>query len=523
MVSELTQAIQQVCEDKKIPIESVVSTIESALAAAYRKDFGNKLQNVQVDFDVETGNFQVHDLKEVTEDKLKDEYEEIREKKNKIIELEEEDKHDEANKLKEELQEEFEKKESAEKSEEIKKFNPKTMISLSEAKERKKDIKIGDELREDLPVGGDFGRMAAQTAKQVIIQKLREAERDIIYEEYKDKVGDLLNGTVQRVEGRNVLIDLGGVTANLPLDEGLRNERYNPGMRFKFYVKNVEQTPKGPKIILSRTHPDILRKLFKLEVPEIASGTVQIKSIAREAGSRSKIAVVAKDDNIDPIGSCVGQRGTRVQTIINEIGGEKIDIIEWEEDPAKFIAKALSPAKIVRVDIMQGNEQVEKDKLVDSAKPDELSQADLDKDEPVENDGQNKQPQERKAVVCVTSDQLSLAIGKEGQNVRLAAKLTGWKIDIVEEKIKNTQAEQQSGNGVQLGDEKEDSEQADEQGGQVENSNQQQINNQDKSTKQNDEDIGGVKAKEAKNSSADDLISKPTKNQKNDQEYASKK
>ncbi len=423
MASELTQAIQQVAEDKKIPLESIIETIESALAAAYRKDFGDKLQNIKVDFDMETGNFKVTDVKEVVEDELKAEYERIKEEKMKLAELEEAGKLTEEQKQKIEADKQKEKEEVIE-GEEIKKFNPKTMISLSEAKEIKKSIKVGDELVQKLKVPGEFGRMAAQTAKQVVIQKLREAERNLVLEEYKDKIGDLITGTVQRVERGVVLVDFGNVTAVMPLEEGIRTERYTPGARFKFYVKSVEETARNPRIVISRTHPDIIRKLFKLEVPEITSGTVQIKSIAREAGSRSKIAVMAKEDNIDPIGSCVGQRGTRVQTIINEIGGEKIDIIEWEEDPTKFIAKALAPAKIIRVEIKE-NELSEKDSKNKDKK---------DKD----NEEEKDEVKNKEAKVYVTSDQLSLAIGKEGQNVRLAAKLTGWKIDIIEEKLESS-------------------------------------------------------------------------------------
>jgi len=406
MASELTQTIQQVCNDKKIPLASVIETIESALAAAYRKDFGNKLQNIKVDFDMETGNFKVYDIKEVVEDELKEEYERIKEEKMKQAEMEARGETIPA----EETREIEEKVAEDDEAGEVKKFNPKTMIGLADAKAIKKRTKIGDELVQPLPLAGDFGRMAAQTAKQVVIQKLREAERSIILNEYKDKIGDLLTGTVQRVEGNMVLVDFGNVTAVMPLEEGIRSERYNPGARFKFYIKSVEESARGPKVILSRIHPDILRKLFKLEVPEIASGTVQIKSIAREAGSRSKVAVASKEDNVDPIGSAVGQRGTRVQTVINEIGGEKIDIIEWQEEPTKFIAKALAPAKIIRVEV-KGNKDRKKG---NEAKDEHMS---------------------REAVVYVTADQLSLAIGKEGQNVRLAAKLTGWKIDIVEDKL----------------------------------------------------------------------------------------
>jgi N utilization substance protein A len=412
MASELTQAIKQVCEEKRIPVESVVETIELALGAAYRKDFGNKMQNIKVNFDMETGGFKVFDVKEVVEDELKAEYEKLKEERMKMAEAIAEGLITEP--IKKEEEKETEETEGGE--EEVKKFNPKTMISLSEAKEIKKSSKLGDELVQELQVPGDFGRMAAQTAKQVIIQKLREAERNTIFEEYQDKIGELLAGTVQRQEGKIVLVDFGNTTAVMPIEEGIRTENYRPGAKFKFYLKNVEQGPRGPRIVVSRAHPEILRKLFKLEVPEIAAGTVQIKSIAREAGSRSKIAVFAKEENVDPIGSCVGQRGTRVQTIVNELGGEKIDIIEWIEDPAKFIAKALAPAKVIRVEIAET-----KDKKQEGRESEEYTG--------------------REAKVFVLSDQLSLAIGREGQNVRLAAKLTGWRIDIMEEKLESVSAE----------------------------------------------------------------------------------
>lgn len=278
--------------------------------------------------------------------------------------------------------------------EKFERFNPKTEITLSEAKKIKKDVKEGEVIRTELFPPAAYGRMAAQTAKQVIIQRLREAERDTIYKEFKDKEGEVINGTVQRIEGRMVLIDLGHATALLPPSEQIPHERYNPGQRLKFFVISVNTTPRGPEIILSRSHPDMVKKLFSLEVPEIGNGSVEIKSIAREAGSRTKIAVATSQKNIDPVGSCVGQRGSRVQTIISEIGGEKIDIIEWDNDPVKFIINSLSPAKVLSV---------------------KLNEA------------------EKIAVAEVKDDQLSLAIGKSGQNVRLSAKLSGWKIDIISE------------------------------------------------------------------------------------------
>ncbi|HRY63244.1 MAG TPA: transcription termination factor NusA [Patescibacteria group bacterium] len=431
MASELSQAIKQVCDEKRIPVESVVETIESALGAAYRKDFGNKLQNIKVDFDMETGGFKVFDVKEVVEDELKAEYEKLKEERMKLAE-EIEAGLVPATARKEE---EREMEELDAEGEEVKRFNPKTMISLAEAKEIKKSIKLGEELIQELQVPGEFGRMAAQTAKQVVIQKLREAERNTVFEEYQDKVGELLTGTVQRQEGKIVLVDFGSTTAVMPMEEGIWSEKYLPGARFKFYIKNVEQGARGPRIIVSRAHPEILRKLLKLEVPEIASGAVQIKSIAREAGSRSKVAVMAKEENVDPIGSCVGQRGTRIQTIINELGGEKVDIIEWLEDPIKFIAKALSPAKVVRVEIKE-----QEHKKTRTQEDKEIKEK---KDEKTEEDNNEREDGYigREAIVYVHPDQLSLAIGKEGQNVRLAAKLTGWRIDIMEDKIEAESAD----------------------------------------------------------------------------------
>ncbi len=367
-MSEIQDAIQQICEEKNISVESVLETIEAALAAAYRKDFGQKNQNIKVNFDLESNKMEVWDVKTVVED----------------MDLEE---------LEKERAEFLAKKEAGEvvDEESLRKFNPKTEIMLSEAKEIKAKAKIGDEIKTKLEVPSEFGRMAAQTAKQVIIQRLREAEREVIFEEFKERQGTLVNGIVQRREGRLVFVDIGHTLAVLPPEEQIYNENYSLGQRLKFLIVAVANTAKGPEIRVSRTHPDIVKELFKTEVPEIESGAVEIKAVAREAGSRSKVAVVSHEDNIDPVGSCVGQRGTRVQTVIAELGGEKIDIIEWSKNPNKFIASALSPAK------------------VESLKLDE----------------------ERKtATVKVKEDQLSLAIGREGQNVRLAARLSEWKIDI---------------------------------------------------------------------------------------------
>lgn len=368
-MSDIRDAIQQICEEKNIPIDSVLATIEAALAAAYRKDFGQKNQNVHVVFDLDTSGMEVFDLKTVVEDMDLEELENIR----KEIEA---------------------KREAGEEVDETqyKHFNPKTEIMLAEARQIGKKAKVGDELKIKLEVPAEFGRMAAQTAKQVIIQRLREAEREVIFNEYKGKENEIVVGSIQRREGRLVLVEIGHNTmAILPPEEQISSERYNSGQRFKFLLLEVRSGLKGPELVLSRAHPNLLLELFKTEVPEIAAGTVEIKAVAREAGSRSKVAVVSHESNIDPVGSCVGQRGTRVQTVIAELGGEKIDIIEWSEKPDKFIAAALSPAKVESVDL---NEAV------------------------------------KVAKVKVKPDQLSLAIGRGGQNVRLAAKLAEWKIDI---------------------------------------------------------------------------------------------
>ena len=260
----------------------------------------------------------------------------------------------------------------------------------SEAKQIKPGIKAGEELQVPLETRKDYGRIAAQTAKQVILQKFREAEREAIFSEYKSKEGEIISGIVQRIEGKNVFFDIGKTLGILSKEEQVPGEFYRPGQRLKIYILKVEESPKGPIVFLSRAYPKIVSKLFELEVPEIAQDSVIIKSIAREAGSRSKIAVVSNIEGVDPIGSMVGQKGTRVMAVINELGGEKIDIIEYSKDPEKYIANALAPAKILEVKILPKN----------------------------------------KALVTAPEDQLSLAIGKDGQNVRLAAKLTGWKIDV---------------------------------------------------------------------------------------------
>ncbi len=382
-MSEVSSAIRQIASEKGLTYEAVLSTIEAALAAAYRKDFGSKLQNIKVDYDPDTGKLKVYDVKTVVEDLPED--------------LQDEDVPGEIPPPDEQKKDRDGASPAAEgeEAEEVRKFNPKLEIELKDALLLKPDAVIGDELRMQLEVPGDFGRMAAQTAKQVIIQKLREAERDMVFGEYKDKEGEVVSGVVQRREGRLVLVDLGKAVGVLPPEEQVPSERYIPGARLKYFVKSVSQTSKGPEILLSRISDEILKKVFYLEIPEISNSLIEIKSIAREAGSRSKVAVMTEYDNVDPIGSCVGQRGARIQTIIGELGGEKVDIIEYDPEPSKFIANALSPAKVHGIEI---------------------------------------QDEGRKAVVKVGEDQFSLAIGKNGQNVRLAARLTGWKIDIIEDK-----------------------------------------------------------------------------------------
>lgn len=387
MPSAIEQAIRQICEEKGLAYDSVLATIQIALAAAYRKDFGEKNQNPEVEFDPETGEIKVFDVKTVVEDISAEELEAI-----KQAEME---RREAAKAARDAGLKPIEESSSAEASEDgEERFNPKLNIMISEAKAVEADVELGQVLHLPLPVPGAFGRMAAQTAKQVITQKLREAEREIIYEQFKDQQGEIVLGTVQRKEGRVVLVDLGRTTAVVRSEDQIPTERYNPGERMKFLLREVAMGPRGPELVLSRSSEDFVRRLFETEIPEIGEGNVVIKCLAREAGSRSKVAVSTTDDGIDPIGACIGQRGTRIQTIIQEIGGEKIDIIEWSEDPAAFIGHALSPAKVVKIEL--------------------------------NND-------EHTAVVTVGADQLSLAIGRGGQNVRLAAKLTNWKINVQED------------------------------------------------------------------------------------------
>jgi len=381
-------AIEQICEEKGISREKVLETIEMALAAAYKKEYSRKGQNIKVNFDPETGQMEVFQIKLVVDESM--------------LKAEEESPKEEQEELKS-------KKPSPEEKEKKVRFNPEKHIMIDEVKNispkekalfkekklteaLKKKIKPGDEIWFPLEIASDFGRIAAQTAKQVIIQRVREAEREAIFNEYKEKEGQIVSGIVQRIEGDRVFVDLGKATGIIFPEDQVPHENYRPGQRLKVYIAEVQRDTRGSAIILSRTHPKMVSQLFALEVPEISTGTVQIKSIAREAGSRTKIAVASTEERVDPIGSMIGQRGSRVQTVINELNGEKIDIIQWSEDPAEYISNALSPAKVLDVEI-------------------------------------DKKKNQAKAIV--PEDQLSLAIGAQGQNVRLAARLTGWKIDIV--------------------------------------------------------------------------------------------
>lgn len=377
-MSEITKAIQALCDEKGLSYEAVMETIEAALAAAYRKDFGNKQQNIKAKFDPETGDLQAWDVKTVVDDIP----EEALEKAQEELAARREKARAEERELTEE--------EVAD----LPRFNPKTEIMLTAAREIKSDAAIRDVLEIELEIPHAFGRMAAQTAKQVIIQKVREAERAMVFGDFKGQEGTLIVGTVQRVEGKKVLIDLGKVTGIMPSDQQIYNEPYRPGSRMKFFIVSVEMTTRGPEILLSRASPGMVREVFKQEIPELQDGKIEIKGVARDAGWRSKVAVAAFDAAIDPIGSCIGQRGGRINTIIEELGGEKIDIIQYSADAAEYISHALSPAKTAAIALDEGT---------------------------------------RTATVTVAADQYSLAIGRSGQNVRLASELTGWRLNVVQE------------------------------------------------------------------------------------------
>jgi N utilization substance protein A len=337
---EFLETLRELSRERGIDEEFLFEAIEAALITAYKRNFGSA-QNVRVTLSRDTGTYHVYAVKTVVED-VADEI---------------------------------------------------TEISLAQARTIRPEYEVGDVIEIEV-TPANFGRVAAQTAKQVVVQRIREAERGMIYEEFQSRESDILTGLVQRVENRNVFIDLGKTEAVLTPAEQIPTETYSHGDRIKAFIVEVKKTNKGPQVVVSRTHPGLLKRLFELEVPEIQEGIVEIKSVAREPGNRSKIAVWSKDESVDPVGSCVGYRGMRVQAIVDELGSEKIDIVKWSEDPAKFIANALSPSKVVSVAVNEA---------------------------------------EKVSRVVVPDYQLSLAIGKEGQNARLAAKLTGWKIDIKSE------------------------------------------------------------------------------------------
>jgi len=373
-IQVFNRAVDQIAKQRGIPPKKVIETLEAAIAAAYKKDYGKKGEVIEAKLNPETGEVEFWQVKEVVDESMIYSEEEL---------------------------EELKKGERAREGNKVV-FNPQRHILVDEAKKNNPKVKPGDEIKIPLKTQEEYGRIAAQTAKQVILQKIREAEKETIYEEYKEREGDIISGLVQRIERDNVLVDIGKTLGVLPREEQVREEFYRPGQRLKFYVLQVEESPKGPRIFLSRSHPKLISKLFELEVPEISAGTVEIKSIAREPGFRTKIAVTSTIEGIDPIGACVGQRGTRIMAVINEIDGEKIDVVEWSDKPEEYIANALSPAKALEVKIGSKNT----------------------------------------AQVMVPEDQLSLAIGKDGRNVRLAVNLTGWKIDVKAQKAPGKEKEE---------------------------------------------------------------------------------
>ncbi|OHA60174.1 MAG: transcription termination factor NusA [Candidatus Vogelbacteria bacterium RIFOXYD1_FULL_46_19] len=358
----LNAALSELEEERHIPREKITEAINDALVAAYKKDYGKKGQIVRANFDLNTGAIEFNQVKIAVD--------------GTTVRFDEEEPRDDAD--------------------ERPLFNEEHHILIDDAKKIKKDIQVSEELIFPLETKDDYGRIAAQTAKQVIIQRIREAEKVSILDEYAEKEGEIASGKVQKIERGNVFVDLGRTTAILPYEEQIPGEFYRQGERIRAYLYLVEDTPRGIALKLSRSHPKFVEQLFAMEAPEIGSGAVEIKAVAREAGSRTKIAVTSHDNSIDPVGSMVGQRGSRVNTVIAELGGEKIDIIEWSDNMSMFITNSLSPAKVNDVTLNEDEHQ---------------------------------------ATVDVSADQFSLAVGKGGQNVRLAAKLTGWKINITTPEI----------------------------------------------------------------------------------------
>lgn len=373
-LKNLPRAIEAIAEEKGIDKEKVLEVVESSIAAAYKKEYDKKGEVVKAKMDLKTGDVKFWQVKVVFDDALVDVAEEDAGVSEEAVKGAQKGLLAQTTSVREEKI----------------RYNPDRHILLSEAKKIKNDVVIGEEMEFPLEAHSDFGRIAAQTAKQVILQRLREAERESVMKEFHDKEGEIVSGVIQRIERGAVHVDLGRTTGVMFFNESIPGENYRSGDRMRFYLLAVQEVGKGPSIVLSRSHPKFIEKLFALEVPEIQDGVIEVKGVAREAGSRTKIAVHSTSEKIDPVGSCVGQRGVRVMAVSNEIGQEKVDIIEWSEDPARFVAQSLSPAKVLNVEILPKHE----------------------------------------ARVFVPDDQLSLAIGKGGQNVRLAAKLTGWRIDV---------------------------------------------------------------------------------------------
>ncbi len=361
----INSVLEQLEQERGIPRERVIEAIEMALATAYKKEYGQKGQIIHAKFNINSGKAEFSQVKVVVD------------KSTVVFDPENETDTEMENEAGEKIEKDI--------------FNPEHHILLEDATKMKRGAKLGDEIIFPLENKEDYGRIASQTAKQVIIQKIREAEKTAVLKEYGEQEGKIVTGTVQRIERGNIFVDMGRATGMLSYEDQIPGERYTQGERIRSYLYRVEESPRGIFLRLSRAHPKFLEKLFEVETPEIANGSVVIKAVAREAGSRCKIAVASTDSHIDPVGSMVGQRGVRVTTVMSELGGEKIDIIEWSADPKKFVEDALSPANVLSVEVKE---------------------------------------EEKMATVTVTEDQQSLAIGKGGQNVRLAAKLTGWKIDI---------------------------------------------------------------------------------------------
>lgn len=377
-IKELTKALKQVADEKGLEPEKVLEVIESSIAAAYKREYGERGEVVKCKLDQKTGELHFWRLKTVVDESL---VRFVEEEEVDVIEGEPSQGKNERIADSEDPDDEEQK---------LPRFNSDRHITLEEAKKINPKVQLGEEMEFPLETYEEFGRIAAQTAKQVILQKLRESERDSILNEWRGKEGQIVSGVVQRFERGNIFIDLGRTIGVMFANEAIPSEHYRAGERLRFLVLAVQEDTRLPGIILSRSHPRFITELFRMEVPELAEDSIEIKAIAREPGNRTKIAAVSKTDGVDPVGALVGQRGTRVMAVNNELGNEKIDIIEWSDEPEKFIANALSPAKVERVEISP----------------------------------------RREARAYVPEAQLSLAIGKGGQNVRLAAKLTGWKIDV---------------------------------------------------------------------------------------------